>query len=197
VFRAAGTPNYIAGANALLGRIAARNGSFDEAHEFLQSAKDDYLKDGDLPEAIETDARVAECLALDGRAEEALALVDCISEALQSADGVAAIEPLLERVRAYAHAQKGDWALCLAALETSLLTARRRNAQHDVALTLDAMVRVDAAEGMPPDPTVVAERDRLFNRLGIVSALVVPLPSEVLRIPEPRVTALSASIEPA
>jgi tetratricopeptide (TPR) repeat protein len=197
VFRAAGTPNYIAGANALLGRVAARNGAFDEAHELMQMAKDEYLQDGDLPEAIEVDGRVAECFALQGRAEEALALVECTLDAVQSADGVAAVVPLLERVRAYAYAQQGDWALALGSLEASLLTARRRNARHDVALTLDAMVRIDAWEGMPPDPVVAAERDQLFAQLGIVSAPVVPLPGEALRIPEPRDTALSPSVEPA
>jgi hypothetical protein len=100
-------------------------------------------------------------------------------------------------VRAYAYAQKGEWALCLGALEASLLTARRRNARHDVALTLDAMVRVDAWEGIAPDPLVIAERDQLFGQLGIVAAPMVPLPGEALRIPEPRGTALSASVEPA
>jgi hypothetical protein len=100
-------------------------------------------------------------------------------------------------VGAWAHAQHGDYEASRAALEASLGVARGRNARQDIALGLDALVRIAQHDGTPYDAACAVERDRLFAQLGIVSPPLVPLPGDDLSIPEPRDTALSASVEPA
>jgi hypothetical protein len=100
-------------------------------------------------------------------------------------EGFVAVVPLLHRVRGLALAQRGEFIAARAALESSLVAARLRRARHDVALTIDALVRVCALDGSPVHPTLVVERDDLFNRLGIVAPPAPPLPGPPL-VPQPR-----------
>ena len=58
------------------------------------------------------------------------------------------------------------------------MAARLRGAGHEVALTIDAMIRLALVGGRAVHPALVVERDELFARLGIVAAAAVPLPGE-------------------
>jgi class 3 adenylate cyclase/tetratricopeptide (TPR) repeat protein len=185
-FRAIGSPNAIAGSDALLGRIAAREGRFDEGRQLLDAARDIYRAEGDLLDAVDTEARLAECLLLEGRADEALALAEQTLTEVPESDGLAAAVPLLHRVRGLAYAQRGELIEARAALEASLLAARLRRAGHDVALTIEAMHTVARIDRTSVHPTLIAERDELFARLGIAATAPVPLPATAGMLPQPR-----------
>jgi len=168
VWRAASAPSFIAFGKSQLGRLAARSGRFDEALSLLGSARDDYVRDGEQAEVLETDARLAECLALQGEFGAALAAVD---DALARASSNAAVLtqiPLLQRVRGLALAGMGDLDAALSALEASLSGAHERRAEHEVAWSLHAVIGVRRAAGMPPDDAIIAEQSELFEQLGIV-----------------------------
>jgi len=133
VWRAASAPSFIAFGKSQLGRLAARSGRFEEALALLGSARDDYVRDGEHAEVLETDARLAECLVLQQEFSAALAAVD---DALARASSNAAVLtqiPLLQRVRGLALAGMGDIDAGLGALEASLSGAHERRAQHEVA----------------------------------------------------------------
>jgi uncharacterized protein HemY len=86
----------------------------------------------------------------------------------------AAQQPLLLRIRGYAHAQRGEWEAAGDDLRRSLEIARSRGARYEVALTLDAIAQVAAARG-GHDPAAQAEAAEIFDSLGAVSVPGVPV----------------------
>lgn len=169
VWRAASAPSFIAFGKSQLGRLAARSGRFEEALALLGSARDDYVRDGEHAEVLETDARLAECLVLQEEFSAALAAVDDALARASTNAGVLTQIPLLQRVRGLALAGMGDVAGGLSALEASLSGAHERRAQHEVAWTLHALIAVRRAAGMPSDEAALAEQTALFDQLGIAS----------------------------
>jgi tetratricopeptide (TPR) repeat protein len=169
VWRAANAPSFIAFGKSQRGRLAARSGRFAEATELLQSARDDYVRDGEQAEVLETDARLAECLLLRGDFGEALRGAETVLQRAAAIPGVLPQIPLLERVRGLAMARLGHLDSALGVLNVSLHAARERSARHEVAWTLDALLVVRTEAGLPPDDVMSAERARLFDQLGIVS----------------------------
>jgi class 3 adenylate cyclase/tetratricopeptide (TPR) repeat protein len=170
VWRAAVAPSFVAFGKSQLGRLAARSGRFDEALELLQSARDDYLADGEQSELLESDARIAEALLLQG---SYVASLDAADEAMTRASSNSAVLPqipLLQRVRGLALAALGDRDEAQAALEASLVSARERHASHEIAWTLHALNALHDVHGFrSADPAMVAEQAALLEQLGIVT----------------------------
>ncbi len=168
VWRAAAAPSFVAFGKSQLGRLAARAGRFDEALQALRSAREDYVRDGEHGEVLETDARLAECLLLSGAFEAALSAAD---DALTRAAPSAAIlpqVPVLQRVRGLALACLGNHPAALGSLESSLAGARERQARHEVAWGLHALLAVREAAGISGDPAIATECAALLDQLGIV-----------------------------
>jgi tetratricopeptide (TPR) repeat protein len=170
VWRAAAAPSFVAFGKSQLGRLAARRGQFDEAFELLNSARADYVADGEQAEVLETDARLAQCLLLQGSFAQALATADATLAVTSSGGAVLPQVPLLQRIRGVALARLGEVDAAFEAFEASLASARERRARHEIAWTLHAIAFARPAAGLPPiDDDLRAERDLLFTQLGIVA----------------------------
>jgi class 3 adenylate cyclase/tetratricopeptide (TPR) repeat protein len=150
VWRSVNAASDVAFGNYQLGRIAARQGRGTEAMSRLTAAREHFEATGELNELVVVDAFRAETLCLAGDYESAVALAEETLGRLRSLDGMAAVMPLLNRVRglsllALGRPQEGRQAL-LEALET----ARSRAAGHEIAFALktliDAGVAGDAAQ---------------------------------------------------
>jgi len=182
VRRAGGIPLEVAEAASVLGRHSARVGNADEARTLLEEARELYVAEADEVELLTTDARIVEALVLAGAGEDALSLA---AEALARAEttpGVSVVVANLHRLRAWALMQAGDLEGAGTALDESLRLARLedenfgiRSADYETALTLDALVRLRSLTGEPADE-LDAERDGIFERLGVVKVPEPPLP---------------------
>ena len=156
-----------------LGQVASRGGDFERAAELYDAAREQFQALVAESELIDTDSRIAEALAFQGRSDEAIELASaCIK--LTMAGGGATQDPLLYRLLAYAHAQRGKWDDAEDNLQASLETATARNARHEVAHALDAAARIAEARGSS-DAEARTEADRLYEALGIVFVPTVPL----------------------
>jgi class 3 adenylate cyclase/tetratricopeptide (TPR) repeat protein len=173
VWRAADYRVGVAYATSSLGRVASRGGDFPRADELFAAAREQFQRGAGEAELVDTDARIAEALVLQGRCEDA---VDLASACLQrtAGGGGATQDPLLHRVRGYAHLQWGDSDSAAADFEESLRQARERHARYEVALTLDAIARVAEHRG-DDDLASRTEADDLFASLGVVFVPTVPL----------------------
>ena len=74
VLRASSVRTIVAFVNGLLGVAEARRGRFDEAHGYLEAAREEYREIGETDHVTEVDGMLAECLVLEGRSEEAAEL---------------------------------------------------------------------------------------------------------------------------
>ena len=174
VWRAADFGTGIGYALSNLGRVAYRDGRVVEAMELLDRARATFRQISAEPEVVETDARRAECLLLEGSGAEALALVDATLALARSLDSTYEL-PMLQRIRGFAELQLGDAGAARDAFEVSLTVARELDAVFDVALTLDAIVRLAVTQTGIVDVAARKEADALFTRLGVVRVLEVPL----------------------
>ena len=165
VFRAASFKSRVAVTNRYLGRVAAYSGRHDEARALLEQAQRAFHEIGARSEVNETESRIAECMLLATESPEALALLE---QTLARAERSGGPElPTLRRLRGYALAQSGDLAAARAAFVDALEIARSRGMEFEVALSLDALVRLGESGGTE----LRAERDAILLHLGV---LVVP-----------------------
>ncbi|MDQ1466732.1 MAG: hypothetical protein QOH10_1147 [Actinomycetota bacterium] len=175
VYRSAGYRYGIAWATSLFGRMAARSGDFDEAQQYFADARSQFAAaelDGDM---LQTDVWIVEAMVLAGD-PATLAHADDIRARAAANGGVSVTTPALERVRGYALAQLNDWAAARAAFEASLEAARARDADYEVALTLDALARLGALQG--EDVAALETESRtMFERLGVRRVVEVPFTS--------------------
>jgi tetratricopeptide (TPR) repeat protein len=181
--RATGIPLELAEAASVLGRHAARVGSFDEARSLLEEARDVYAAEGDEVDLLTTDARLIECLVLEQRAEDALARAAAALQRAEETTGVSVLGSTLHRLRGWAFMQMGELGEAEKALEEGLRLARLddenfgiRSADYEVALTLEAVARLCALRGEAAASEAEAERDEIFARLGVVAVAQPPLP---------------------
>jgi class 3 adenylate cyclase/tetratricopeptide (TPR) repeat protein len=169
VWRAAGWPPMVAIATRQLGSVALREGRLRDAMRLFEEAREVFIEVGAQHQVIDTDGRIAECLLLQG-SEGGLELA---REALARAGEQSVHVPMLQRVVGYGLQQTGDRAGARAAFEDSLRIARERQAEYQVALTLDALARLggDGAEAL------AAERDSILTELAVVA--LPPAPSGI------------------
>ena len=175
VLRAASYRYGIAYGTMLLGRLDARTGSFEEAHEHFVTARSEFNDIGLHFDASEVDSMVAECLVLEGRSQEALELAGRLVDGMEeqgSPRGVA----LVQRVRGYALLQGGDLAGARAAFEASRESALELKADYELVLTLVALVKLAELTG---DRTAAAawhsQIAALSDQLGITAFPEVPI----------------------
>ena len=168
VWRAGRYPVGIALATSNLGRVASHAGRFDEALELLAEALSSFQALGSAAFVQETEARRVESFVLAGRFQEAL---DAAPAVLEAAEENPLLQPFLERLHGYALVQARHADEAGPHLERSLELARELGADYQVALTLEALGRIRAG-----DPEAVREATAIFERLGVVSTPLVPLP---------------------
>jgi class 3 adenylate cyclase/tetratricopeptide (TPR) repeat protein len=178
--RVAGVPGEIAEALSLLGSHEARAGSFAEAHAHLDEARELLRGEEDVEfDLLTIEARHIECLVLEGRSAEALTAADA-ALAVAPVSGASGIVAALHRHRGWAHAQLRDPEASRAAFAASLEAAREPGEnyglvsnEYEVALTLDALVRLERHAG-DDVAGLEAERDEILARLGVVRLPVPP-----------------------
>jgi predicted negative regulator of RcsB-dependent stress response len=175
VLRAAGYSWAIAYATMLLGRLEARMGAFEDAHRHLEAARREFLEADTEADAVEAQSMMAECLVLEGRADDALELADrLLAEVVAHGSGRGTA--LIERVRGYALAQRGDLVGAGAAFEVSRASAVALDADYELALTLNGLRAVAVASGDEEAVRDLAAKiDALTEKLGIVRLPVVPM----------------------
>jgi class 3 adenylate cyclase/predicted ATPase len=174
--RAAGYRSGTGFARSLLGRIAARTARWDEAYEHFEAARGEYAAAGLEGDADEIDGRRAECLVLEGRAEEGFALADRIVRASARDDELPTDMALLQRVCGYALLQTGDHDAARAAFAASLEVGRARDADYEVALTLQALAQLERAAGDAERAAELeAESERMLEPLGVERVAEFPI----------------------
>jgi tetratricopeptide (TPR) repeat protein len=178
IARASATGPHIANILADHGRLAARAGRFDEARVMLEEAKDEYKRAGEQGEVLLTEAKLAETLMLEGDGHAALGLASSALRRAESLESVYLAIPALLRVKGCALAQLGRAEEARAALLESLNSARAKQADYEVGLTLDALVSLGQAAGERV-AELKLERDSIFERLGVVATPEIPLVSGV------------------
>ena len=174
VFVGSATPSFVAAANAQLGLIAMRAGRHDEARGLLESARRQFEQAGEPGGVVQVDCRRAELLLCTGSPAEAVALVEATLPSAGPGTAGLPYLPALHRIQGLALADT-DGAAAAAALERSLYVARALGAEHDIALSLDALLGTAPAA---PDPERVAERDALWDKLGLARARSVAFVDE-------------------
>ena len=169
VFEASGHRMLAALASSNLGRAAVRAGELDEAQRTLSQALADFheIRAGSF--VLETKARLAERAVLAREANAALALADEVLTAIEQTGTGATMRALLHRVRAYALAQQGDAEGAAEALRFSLEVAREAEETYEIALTLEALGRLQG------DGRATAESRALLARLGVVTTPEIPV----------------------
>jgi tetratricopeptide (TPR) repeat protein len=176
MWRAAGYRSVAATAMCNSGRVARARGEFGDARRLFTTAHGEAQHVGGHAEMLEVSSRLAECLLASGHVDEALSLADESLRRSRARGGVAPQVAPLQRVRGLALWHRGD-AAAGDALMLSLAAARDRSADYEVALTLQALVAwrrggghlgVVDASGDVEVAAMEDERDRIFERLGVV-----------------------------
>jgi class 3 adenylate cyclase/tetratricopeptide (TPR) repeat protein len=183
VFRASETPSTVAVSDALLARIATCMGHYDQALEMFAAARSGFAEAGEHAYLAEAEARALECLCYRGDAAEALHGAE---EMLAKADasGQVSIIPLLHRIRGWALAQTADLDGAQTAFQASLARARELDAKAEIALALDALVKLAEHLDDGSAPALVTERDMMFGTLGIEAVPCASLPErQVVQLP--------------
>jgi class 3 adenylate cyclase/tetratricopeptide (TPR) repeat protein len=174
VLRAAGEHYFLGLSLAYLGRVAAATERFDEALDLFERAKEEFGSLGAKGDLIEVGAREAECQLLMGDGWRALGTA---SEALGEVAGegdLSVLEALLYRVHGYALMQVGDLFGAEESLQRSLESARTREADYDVAMTLHALGQLALMRG-EPSADFETESATLLEELGIRSVPQAPV----------------------
>lgn len=182
VRRAAGNPLKIAEAASLLGRHLARVGDHEGARVLLEEARGLFDAEGDAEDLLTTDAWLADCRVLEGDGDESLRLATDALGRAETIAGVSVVVMQLHRTCGWAHMQAGDLDAARESLEESLRIVRIddenfgiMNADYEVALTLNALARVQGLAGEPAGD-LEAERDAILEKLGVLEIKEPPLP---------------------
>jgi tetratricopeptide (TPR) repeat protein len=156
VWSATGERWAVAFADTLLGRLTVRRGDHQRGIGLLESALAEFRRLRMDGYAEFTQALIAEAQAFGGDAFEA---IEIASRALQANNR---LRPLLTRVGGIALARLGEREASARELQHSLRAARDRDADYEIAATIDAMDAIGSA-----DPQMLIERDRILEQLKI------------------------------
>ena len=157
VWNATGERQAVAFADVLLGRLAVRRGEVEEGVSILEDATA-QLRRFDLHAYADfAQALVAEAEALAGDAERGLQIA---YRELRTAERQ---RPVLQRAAGIALARLGQTDAARTELLGALASARNSGFEYDIAATIDALGRLNAA-----DAAVLRERDEILDRLKIV-----------------------------
>jgi class 3 adenylate cyclase/tetratricopeptide (TPR) repeat protein len=158
-------------ATSNLGRAATRAGRFDEAADLLADAVARLTEVGVESLALEALARETERRVLLARFD-ALILAEEVAARAARLGGQAVLLAMIDRLAGYALVQAGDRTAGLERLRAGLERAERAAAPFEVALTFEALGRVDADDDIAASAAAAG-----LARLGVLSTPKVPLPS--------------------
>ncbi len=170
-YRAAKFPVGEALVKINLGRLAAEEGRFADAHDYLDDARAQLELLGAESYLIETDARKAQAFVLEGRHAEAAERAQEALERMRAAGELGVRSALLERLLALAAVQARVPAEAVPHFEESVRLARSLGAQYELGRTLHAKF----VTGLASDDEL-GEAEAILERLGIVALPDVPLP---------------------
>jgi class 3 adenylate cyclase/predicted ATPase len=156
-----------------LGRLTAMSGRVDEALELFAQARERYLAAGAPGAVLEVDAREADARLLIGDARRALEMCGHIIARFETDEGVNVLAPLVDRLLGYGLMQTGELASAEEAFDRAIAGALARDAQHDVALSMQGMARVHRRLGRT-DLELEAEAGVILDRLGIRAVPAYP-----------------------
>lgn len=162
-------------ARSNLGRLAARDQRFSESKKCLDEACYILADIGAEALLLETEARELERCVLAGLPEDALAMAEGLrgrAERLR----MASVVDLIDRLHGLACCQAGDAEAGHRLIEASATASRRRGSTYDLALSAEALARVERILGRPGAHTHEAEAMAIFAELGVVATFQVPLP---------------------
>ena len=155
--------------NINLARLAARQGRYGDSLRIFEESIAESRDVGAGEKLLEAQARKAECLMLSGEVTGALSLAEEALLHARTLGGVPAQIPLLQRVRGAALARTGDRAAAAEALEQSLLAARERGAEYEVALSSLVMAQVRADTNPAESEQLRLAAEATLAKLGVVS----------------------------
>jgi class 3 adenylate cyclase/tetratricopeptide (TPR) repeat protein len=167
VWLATGATSALAFGAVLLGRASLARGEYDEALSHLREARMLCVGLGETDEVATIDSVIAQCHLHRGDVTGAMHAAET---ALAAADGRGGPgTPLLLRVRGEALVAMGQVRDGHLALRESLLDARRREAKHEIAASLDALLRASAQSSAAERSWWLREHGELVVLLGIVA----------------------------
>jgi len=166
VWLATGATSLLAFGATILGRAALARNEFTEALAHLSEARMLCVGLGETDEVATIDSVIAQCHLQRG---DATAALDAAQAALDRADVVGGPStPLLRRVRGEALLAMGRTSEGHESLRLSLADARRRDAKHEIAAALGALLRVGAPCASAERRAWVDEYSALTSMLGLV-----------------------------
>ena len=167
-WRSVGHAGPVPGALVNMGRAALQRGDVMKAHDVFDQAR--WAAEDLGIDTAEFDYWIADCMIREGAAYDARTLLE---HALRSEirTGSALLLARLHRGIGYAELALGATDAARAAFERSVAAAREQSSPFEIALGLDALLRLG------PSAEFAAERDEVFERLG-VRATFPPLPLE-------------------
>jgi class 3 adenylate cyclase/tetratricopeptide (TPR) repeat protein len=151
-----------------LGRLAAAEGRFVDAHEHFVDSVRRFTDLGSRSMLLDADARRAEAFVLEGRHVDAAELARTTLVGMTETGEIGTRTALLERLLGWSSVQGRRPQEAAAHFDESLRVARELGAQYEVARTQ----RARADTGLGPDDDTQA----IFDRLGVVKLPAVPLP---------------------
>jgi class 3 adenylate cyclase/tetratricopeptide (TPR) repeat protein len=154
-----------------LGRLAAEEGRFEDAHRYLDEAQAQLEALGAESFLIEADARRAQAFILEGRHADVVELATAALGRMRSAGEVGVRSALLERLLGLAAVQARVRDDALPHFEESIQLARSLGAEYELGRTLHAKTLTGFASD---DET--GEAEAILERLGVVALPSVPLP---------------------
>ena len=170
VWTGAGDEHGAAFARALLARAALRGGRVDEAWYRYADAAAEHTR-----LRADADARLARIEALECRLwmNETVEALEGIDRLVDDESELTFVVPLVHRIRGSALAILGNLAGARSELLGSAVEARRRRTDFETARTLDVLCSITPSSD-PERSDWAAERDAIFERLGVVVAPALP-----------------------
>jgi hypothetical protein len=154
-----------------LGRLAAEEGRFAEAHRYLDDARARLEALGAESYLIEADARRAQAFILEGRHADVVELATTALRRMRSTGELGVRSALLERLLGLAAVQARTPDEGEPHFDESIRLARSLGAEYELGRTLHAKV----VTGFASDAEA-SEAEAILERLGIVALPSVPLP---------------------
>ncbi len=170
-YRAAKFPVGEALVTINLGRLAAEEGRFTDAHRHLDDARARLEDLGAESLLIEADARRAQAFILEGRHGDVVDLANTALERMRSTGELGVRSALLERLLGLAAVQARTPDEAPPHFEESLRLARSLGAEYERGRTLHAKVMTGFA-----NDDEAHEAEAILARLGVVALPAVPLP---------------------
>ncbi len=154
-----------------LGRLAAEEGRFADAHGHLDEAREQLVTLGAESFLIEADARRAQAFILEGRHADVVELAETALARMRASGELGVRSALLERLLGLAAVQARTPAAAPPHFDESIGLARSLGAEYELGRTLHAKVVTGFASDEETE-----EAEAILERLGVVSLPEVPLP---------------------